>query len=608
MAFDAEPVLKTMPHLPGVYRMVDANGTVLYVGKAKDLQKRVASYFRKADHGPRITKMISLIQAIDITVTRTESEALVLENNLIKSLTPKFNILFRDDKSYPFLKISGHEFPRISAYRGALDRQSDYFGPFPNAWAVKESIHILQKVFRLRSCTDSVFAHRTRACLLHQIHRCSGPCVNLISRDDYHRDVDHALKFLKGDHDEVLSELEKKMQTASEAQAYEQAAGFRDQISALSKVLQAHAMETHEDLDCDVLAVATDGERMAVNLAMVRGGRHLGDRAHFSASVVEFGKTDLEEGLDEALMAFISQHYGHQDIPSVLVINRPALAASAGEWLSARAQRDIVVLKAPSGKRRDWLKMAQDNAHLALTRRAQEMGSQQAGLRLLVEALGIASEVDDLSRFRIECFDVSHTAGEATQASCVVYHHHDIQPSEYRRFNIEGVTAADDYGAMRQVLRRRYEGVEALPDLVLIDGGKGQLGVAIDVFEGLGHDSSILIGVVKGEGRKVGLERLLFADGRELSLGEHHPALLLIAKIRDEAHRFAITGMRARRAKARTGSVLDEIEGIGPKRRSRLLARFGGLSGLKSAGVSELASVEGISESLAEEIYRRLRQ
>ena len=605
--FDPQPLLKTMPNLPGVYRMLDAEGKVLYVGKARDLKKRVTSYFRGSNHGPRIAKMVSLIANIEITATRSEGEALILENNLIKSLAPKFNILFRDDKSYPFLKISGHQFPRISYYRGALDRQSQYFGPFPNAWAVKDSIHILQKVFQLRSCTDSVFSHRTRACLLHQIHRCSAPCVGAIKEPQYTEDVSRALKFLRGDHEQVMQELEHKMQNASDGMQYEQAAVFRDQIGSLSKVLQSHSMETHAELDCDVLAVASDGLRLVVNLALVRGGRHLGDRAHFSSQSVNLDPNEMDEALDEALFAFVSQHYLDQDIPGVLVMNRMHIAQGISDWLSAKANREIRVLYNPQGKRREWIKMAQDNAALALTRRAQEVGSQQSRTRSLVETLGIATDLEDLALLRIECFDISHTAGEATQASCVVYHHHDMQPSEYRRFNIASITPGDDYAAMRQALTRRYEGVEQLPDLVLIDGGKGQLGVAIEVFEGLGLDESVLLGVAKGENRKVGSERLIYPDGKELALGASHPALMLIAQIRDEAHRFAITGMRARRAKPRMGSVLDEIEGIGPKRRQKLLARFGGLSGLRNASVDELCSVEGISQTIAQEIYRQMR-
>ncbi len=599
-----------MPNLPGIYRMVGAEGKVLYVGKAKDLKKRVASYFRASGLSPRIAKMVSLIESIEITPVRTEAEALLLENNLIKSLAPKFNILFRDDKSYPFLKLSGHAYPRISYYRGALDKQSQYFGPFPNSWAVKESIQLLQKVFQLRSCTDAVFSNRSRPCLLHQIHRCSAPCVKRISTEAYQEDISHAVQFLKGDSQAILGDLEARMNTAAEQLDYEKAAVFRDQIASLSKVLEQHNMETHPDLDCDLLGVATDGKTIAVNLAMVRGGRHLGDRAHFSSVSIDITESDLNELQDDALTAFVSQHYAVQEPPAVIVVNRPECAATLAEWLTAQSGRDVRVLHQPQGKRREWLEQVEANARLALARRAQEMGSQQSKTQILAQTLGLQSDSDgaeDAHDLRIECFDISHTGGQQTQASCVVYQHHDLQPAEYRRFNIAGITPGDDYAAMRQALMRRYEAMETLPDLVLIDGGKGQLGVAIEVFESLGLQTGVLVGVAKGEGRKVGLETLVFPDGREIALGPDHPALMLVARIRDEAHRFAITGMRARRAKAQVGSVLDEIEGIGPKRRQKLLARFGGLAGLRSAGVEELATVDGISRATAQEIYRRLR-
>ncbi len=608
--FDPKPILKTLPGLPGVYRMIGQEGKVLYVGKAKDLKKRVSSYFRSAGLSPRITKMVSLIQGIEITVVRSEAEALLLENNLIKTLAPKFNILFRDDKSYPFLKLSDHGFPRISYYRGALDKKSQFFGPFPNSWAVKESIALLQKVFQLRSCTDSIFSNRTRPCLLHQIHRCSAPCVGKISQEDYIRDIHNAVRFLKGDSQTIMGELEQKMNEAAQSLHYEKAAVFRDQMAALAKVLQQHNMETHPDLDCDLLAVASDGKTIAVNLAMVRGGRHLGDRAHFSTVSVDITEADLNELQDEALMAFVSQHYAGHEPPSVLIVNRHDVADALAQWLSAQSTQSAKptrVLHQPQGKRREWLEQAQANALLALARRAQEMGAQQSKTQILCDTLGVSGESEDPSDLRIECFDISHTSGQATQAACVVYQHHEMQPSQYRRFNIADITGGDDYAAMRQALTRRYEAMETLPDLVLIDGGKGQLGIAMEVFDQLGLDVSVLLGVAKGEGRKVGLETLVFPDGRELALGPGHPALMLIAKIRDEAHRFAITGMRAKRAKAQVGSVLDEIEGIGPKRRQKLLARFGGLAGLKAASAEEIASVEGISKASAQEIYRRLR-
>ena len=595
--------MASLPGLPGVYRFLNNQGQLLYVGKAKDLKKRVSSYFQKTGHSPRIAHMVSQITAAEFTVVRSEAEALLLENNLIKTQAPRYNILFRDDKSYPFLRISRHRYPRISYYRGAVDRNADYFGPFPNAWAVKESIQILQKVFRLRSCTDNVLSNRSRPCLLHQIHRCSAPCVQEIRDEDYARDVVRALSFLRGGHEEVLTALQADMQQASDQLHFEEAAVYRDQIGALSRVLQQHSMETESVQDCDILAVVGDGQRAVVNLAMVRGGRHLGDRPYFSAAIQG---PESDDTLDEALLAFASQHYLDTPPASTLVVNRESAVSALVDWLATGQAKGVRVLHAPQGKRRDWMRLAEDNARLALVRRAQEQGGAEARTRLLAETLGLASDTEDLAELRIECFDISHTSGEATQASCVVYHHHAMQSSDYRRFNIRDITGGDDYAAMRQALTRRYEQAETLPDLVLIDGGKGQLSVAMDVFAGLGHDTGILLGVAKGEGRKVGLERLIFPDGRELALGRDHGALMLIAEIRDEAHRFAITGMRAKRAKARIGSVLDEIEGVGPKRRQRLLARFGGLQGLKKASVDELATVEGVSHGLAEEIYRRM--
>jgi len=602
-AFDAKAFMANLPGLPGVYRFINTQGQLLYVGKAKDLRKRVSSYFQKTGHSPRIAHMVSQIAAAEFTVVRSEAEALLLENNLIKTQAPRYNILFRDDKSYPFLRMSRHRYPRISYYRGAVDKNADYFGPFPNAWAVKESIQILQKVFRLRSCTDNVLSNRSRPCLLHQIHRCSAPCVQEISDEDYGRDVGRALSFLRGGHEEVLSALQADMQKASDQLDFEAAAVYRDQIGALSRVLQQHSMETESVQDCDILAVVGDGQRAVVNLAMVRGGRHLGDRPYFSAAI---HGPESDDTLDEALLAFASQHYLDTPPASTLVVNRESAVPALLDWLATGQAKGVRVLHAPQGKRRDWLRLAEDNARLALVRRAQEQGGAEARTQLLAETLGLASDTEDLAELRIECFDISHTSGEATQASCVVYHHHAMQSSDYRRFNIRDITAGDDYAAVRQALTRRYEQAETLPDLVLIDGGKGQLSVAMDVFAGLGHDTGILLGVAKGEGRKVGLERLIFPDGRELALGRDHGALMLIAEIRDEAHRFAISGMRAKRAKARIGSVLDEIEGVGPKRRQRLLARFGGLQGLKKASVDELATVEGVSHGLAEEIYRRL--
>ncbi len=619
----------SLPGLPGVYRYFDAQGEVLYVGKARDLKKRVSSYFQKTHGGTRIGHMVSRIARMETTVVRSEAEALLLENNLIKTLKPRFNILFRDDKSYPYLKIASHEFPRLAYYRGGVDKKHRYFGPYPNAWAVKETIQLLQKVFLLRTCEDAVFNHRTRPCLLYQIKRCSGPCVDFITPDDYRRDVGQAERFLLGSQQEVLDTMQAQMMEYADRLEFEKAAEIRNQIGALSKVLHQQSVDTGLEKDVDILAVRVDGGRACVNLAMVRGGRHLGDRAHFPVHVQDHVLApDEAAALDEThatsadlalatevrvLEAFMAQHYLDGGMPAMLVLSHvvdPALV----EALSEQAGRRVTVVSQPREQRRAWLDMALKGAELALSRLLSEEGSQQSRTRALVEALDLAmdaqAEGDALATLRVECFDISHTAGEATQASCVVYEAHKMQPSQYRRYNINDITGGDDYAAMKQVLLRRYGGgkLERMPDLVLIDGGKGQVSMAREVFESLGLDLSLLVGVEKGEGRKVGLEELVFADGRpKLQLAPSSAALMLVAQIRDEAHRFAITGMRAKRASVRTGgSKLEDIPGVGPKRRAKLLQRFGGVRGVAQASVDDLATVDGISQDLAEEIYRAL--
>ena len=630
-----------LPAMPGVYRYFDAEGAVLYVGKARDLKKRVSTYFQKNHGGTRIGHMVTRIARMETTVVRSEAEALLLENNLIKTLNPKYNILFRDDKSYPYLKLASHDFPRVAYYRGAVEKKHRYFGPYPSAWAVKETILLLQKVFKLRTCEDTVFNNRTRPCLLYQIKRCSAPCVGHVSPEQYALDVANAERFLQGQAGDILTELEKQMRSRAEKLEFEQAAELRNQIAALSKVLHQQSMEIGGDKDVDILAVKVLGGKACVNLAMVRGGRHLGDRPYFpthvehAADLAGLDEDDVEGGTAggatggegaqgvlpgkvkklEALVleAFIAQHYVDVPVPPVLVCSEPVdkeLIAA----LVMQTGNKVTAIHQPREQRRIWLEMAQTNADLQLARLLAEQGSQQARTRALAEALDLP--LDKLDVLRIECFDISHTAGESTQASCVVFHGHKMQSAEYRRYNIEGITPGDDYAAMRQVLMRRYSklaeaarnNTARLPDLVLIDGGKGQVSMAREVFEELGLDLGLIAGVEKGEGRKVGLEELVFADGREkVYLGRDSAALMLIAQIRDEAHRFAITGMRAKRAKVRVGaSRLEDIAGIGPKKRANLLQRFGGIRGVSSASAEDIATVEGISRELAEEIYRAL--
>jgi len=614
--------VNALPALPGVYRYFDARGDVLYVGKAKDLKRRVSSYFQKNHGGTRIGMMVARIARLETTVVRTEAEALLLENNLIKTLNPRFNILFRDDKSYPYLKITSHAYPRMAYYRGAVDKRHQYFGPFPSAWAVKESIQLMQKVFKLRTCEDSVFNNRSRPCLLHQIKRCSGPCVPAGQGGDYARNVASAERFLRGETDEVMSALQDQMMAYAEGQHYELAAEVRNQIQALSKVLQQQVIEessaTGRDRDVDVLAVKVQGGRACVNLAMVRGGRHLGDRAFFPKHVDDATAMQMEdeEALSperQVLEAFMAQHYLASPVPGLIVVSE-VVGTELAEVLGAQAASRVTVQAQPRGQRRIWLEMCVKGAELALARLLAEEGSQQARTRALVDALDLAPP--EIDKFRVECFDISHTAGEATMASCVVFEGHQMQSSQYRRYTIEGITGGDDYAAMRQVLTRRYSklaeaaqlGTGRLPDLVLVDGGRGQVSMAREVFEELGLDLGLIAGVEKGEGRKVGLEELVFADGREkVYLGRDSAALMLIAQIRDEAHRFAITGMRAKRATTRTGgSRLEEVPGVGPKKRAQLLQRFGGVRGVAGASIDELASVKGVSRELAEEIYRAL--
>lgn len=597
--FDPKPILKNLPNLPGVYRMINATEEVIYVGKAKDLKKRVSSYFNKNLPSARTRMMVSNIVKIETTVTRSEAEALLLENNLIKGLMPRYNVLFRDDKSYPYIALSGDKCPRLAFHRGTQRKGSQYFGPFPNAVAVRESIQLLQKVFKLRTCENTVFANRSRPCLQHQIARCTAPCVGLISDEDYQSDVHQAAMFLQGKTTEVMDALAVQMNTAAAKQEYEMATVFRDRIQALRQVQAKQFVSDFNVSDADVIACAELQGQHCINLVMIRGGRHLGDRSYMPQN------TDGET-LENSMQAFLAQHYVAQNTPPLIVTGVKIETAVIEEVLSAQAGRKVKINTNAIGDKRVWLKMAQTNAELALSQRAATSANQAAKLIALREALNLSDSVE-----RIECFDISHTMGEATVGSCVVFDHGDMQNSEYRRYNITGITPGDDYAAMRDVLTRRYKKVAAgegvRPDLVFIDGGKGQLGVAVEVMGEVGLDDILLVGIAKGEERKPGLETMIFSDtGEMLNLEKDNKGLHLLQQIRDEAHRFAITGHRAKRAKARLHSSLEDIEGIGAKRRKALLTSFGGLEGVKSASIDEIAKVEGISLSLAEKIYGEL--
>ena len=585
--FDAKSFVAGLPSLPGVYRMLGEGGEALYVGKARDLKKRVSSYFHKQAGSPRIEMMLGQVAAIEVTATRSEGEALLLENNLIKSLAPRYNILFRDDKSYPYLEITGHRYPRLGFHRGAKDRRNRYFGPFPHAYAVRESIQLLQRVFRLRTCEDTVFENRSRPCLLHQIQRCTAPCTGRIAPQAYAEDVANALLFLEGREDDVIRNLNEKMNSASDARRYEEAAAYRDQVRALSRVQARQYVESNRGVDADVVACVIEGGIACVNLVMIRGGRHVGDRSFFPSNAEGAAAA-------EVIGAFLEQHYLEQPMPGLIVTSEPVELENA--------------ITPSHGERRIWLDMACKNAELAIAQRVRDRATQEGRLAALREALGLPEGLQ-----RIECFDISHTMGEATVASCVVYDRQQMQKGEYRRFNIRDIAPGDDYAAMRQVLARRYERVSAdagrIPDLVLVDGGKGQAGVAAAVLRDLGLHQVGVVGVAKGPERKPGMEELIIeSEARSLQLAPSHPGLHLVQQIRDEAHRFAVLGHRARRGKARTTSMLSEIPGIGARRRQALLEHFGGLRGVQAAAVDDIAKVEGISRALAERIYRHLHE
>ncbi|HEY9198705.1 MAG TPA: excinuclease ABC subunit UvrC [Gammaproteobacteria bacterium] len=593
--FDARDFLKNLTSRPGVYRMLTGEGEVLYVGKARNLKKRVSSYFRSGGLSPKTQALMAQTASVEVTVTHTESEALLLENNLIKTLLPRYNILLRDDKSYPYIFLSSETYPRLMLHRGARKAKGRYFGPYPNAQAVRESLHLLQKVFRVRQCEDSFFSNRSRPCLQYQIKRCTAPCVKLISPEAYAEDVRHTVQFLEGKDTEVVDELAQRMEQAAAALDYEAAARYRDQIVSLRRV-QERQYVSGERGDLDIIAVSGAGGMACIQVFYIRAGRNLGNRAFFP-------RLPAEAGSGEILAAFLEQHYLGRETPHELLVNAEVPDA---DWLeqvlSEQSGHSVTVRARVRGERARWLEMAERNAQLALKARL----ASRAGMAQRFEALQQSLELDEPVA-RMECFDISHTRGEATVASCVVFDQEGAVKSAYRRFNIEGIEPGDDYAAIAQALLRRYtrvkEGEAPLPDLILIDGGKGQVAAAARVLEELQLAGVPMFGVAKGPERKPGWEVLHRPEGGEVRLAADDPALHLIQQIRDEAHRFAITGHRQRRARSRSESPLEAIPGIGPKRRQQLLRQFGGLREVARAGVEDLLKIKGISRELAQQIY-----
>lgn len=594
-SFDHKLFLRSLTPGPGVYRMLNARGEVMYVGKAKNLRRRVGSYFTRAANR-RIASMVAQIRDIEITATHTEAEALLLENNLIKEHKPRYNVLLRDDKSYPYLFLSEEEFPRLAFHRGARKAKGRFFGPYPSASSVRETLQLLQKLFPVRQCEDSYFRNRSRPCLQYQIQRCTAPCVGFITPDAYNQDVRDTELFLEGKASDVVERWIHKMEAAAARLEFEEAAHLRDQIGTL-RAVQEKQYVSGERGDLDIVAVAAEGAVACVQLFYVRQGRNLGNKSLFPRS-----GDGAEPG--EIISAFIAQHYLGKAVPQqILVSVEPDDKAVLEESLSLQAARKVTIQSRPRGERARWLKMAVDNAALALASRLASAGSARARLVALQAVLDLAEPPQ-----RMECFDISHTQGDQTVASCVVFVDGAANKADYRRFNISGITPGDDYAAMRQALDRRYRrvltGEGRLPDILLIDGGLGQLAVAGEIMAELGVEGVLLLGVAKGPDRRPGMEQLLLL-GRStpLILPADSPALHLVQQIRDEAHRFAITGHRQRRGKAKKRSILEDISGIGPKRRARLLKQFGGLQGLARAGIEDISTVEGVSEKLAQEIY-----
>jgi len=609
-AFDSTAFLKTLTSKPGVYRMLDNQQQVIYVGKAKNLKKRVASYFRKTGLSAKTQLMVSKISQVDITITHTEGEALLLESNLIKQLRPRYNILMRDDKSYPYIFVSNrYNYPRISLHRGARKSKGLYLGPYPNAHAVRQSINLLQKMFLIRQCEDTTFANRSRPCLQYQIKRCTAPCVGYISEKAYAKDINHAILFLQGKSEQVINELVKDMEQAAEKQHFEKAAEYRDQISNLRKITEKQHVSADKG-DIDVIACASDAGQACVQVFYIRNGLNLGNRSFYPSLPEELNSQQI-------LTAFIPQFYLKRDVPGeIIVSSAPQNSDLIEQVLTEQSCHKVKINNKVRGARAKWLEMALNNAINSLKIKLMS----RSGLLGRFQALQEILQLDDIP-LRLECFDISHTQGEATVASCVVFTPEGAFKTDYRRYNITDITGGDDYAAMKQALERRFRSAknkagdqsgskqtteQKLPDILFVDGGKGQLKQAIEVFEKLQIESVLLVGVAKGEGRKAGLEKLIFSDGRpDLYLTIESAALNLILQVRDEAHRFAISGHRAQRAKKRRTSPLEGIVGLGAKRRQTLLKHFGGIQALTQAGIEDIAKISGISKSLAQAIYEQ---
>jgi excinuclease ABC subunit C len=600
-SFEVKSFLRSLTHRPGVYRMLDAKHKVIYVGKARDLKKRVSTYFHRSHSSVKTEAMMAQVARVEVTVVNTEAEALVLEYNLIKQHKPRFNVLLRDDKSYPYIYASTeHAFPRLRFHRGARKGKGRYFGPYPSTRAVRQTLNELQKLFMIRNCEDSFFNNRTRPCLQYQIRRCTAPCVGIVDEAQYRADIDAAIQFLEGRNDTVVQTFVDRMERASAAQDYEQAARYRDQIARLKEVEAKQLVKRGDRKDLDVLGFASNGAIHCVTVMFIRNGSVIGSRDYFPRLPGETDKSRLLNG-------FVSQYYLGRDAPAEIILDvEIADAAVLAIELTERAGHKVAIRSRVRGDRARWLDMATTNAEQGLSLKA----ASNATIRRQFQALGDVLGLDEAPE-RIECFDVSHTSGEATVASCVVFNTAGALKSDYRRFNLSPDSAGDDYGAMAEALERRYKrvvkGEVPMPDVLFVDGGKGQLAEAMRVLESLELDWLTVVGVAKGRARRPGAERL-FRPGSEqaLQLPPDSPALLLIQQIRDEAHRFAITGHRQRRAKARRQSPLESIPGLGPKKRRELLRQFGGLQGVVGAGVDDLLKVRGIGRALAETIYNEL--